>query len=212
MANTTLFTRKTEKQPVFDFMIQNLNDEFYINTHGVSVDEVSKSYTNYNNGLFYVLNKNNKAIYFNGLYVSNIRMRNERGYPSNAMRISLRETTTSGNYMYEKYIVSFRFREIGELIIGRLINFENNNNVYLNPFQSIEFSATYEVLNVGNLANQYYGKSRVNQTKRSGTIDITFSIKCFADKELTKQINDTITISVNTINTVDPLPINVIGS
>jgi hypothetical protein len=196
---TNLYNRLTEKQPVFDFMIKK--DDFYINTHGVSVTEFDKSFTSYSNGLFYVLNKNNKPIYFNGVYLINARMRKERGYPGNLLRIRLITTTISGNFMYEKYIVSFRGNEIGELTISRLSNYENNSNLIINPFQSLEFSATYKVLNLNKLNVQYYGKSRVNKDLQKGVIDINFSIKCFSDKELTKQINDTITVTINVVNT-----------
>ncbi len=196
---TNLFTRVTEKQASFDFMIKK--EDFYINTHGVSVSDVNKSTTSINDGLFYVLNKNNKPIYFNGIYLQSVRMRNERTYPTNSLRISLKESEISGNFLYEKFNLSFRGRDVGELTIGRLSSFSNNNNVLINPFQSIELSVNYRVINPGDLANQYFGKSRSDLNKTKGTIDMVFAIRCFADKNLTQQINDTITFSVNVVNT-----------
>ncbi len=196
---TNLFTRITEKQPVFDFMIKK--DDFYINTHGVSVTEFDKSYTTFNDGLFYVLNKNNKPLYFNGVYLVNARLRKERGFPGNSLRVSLINTSFSGNYMYENYNVSFRGRQIGQLTISRLSIYQNSSNLLINPFQSIEFSATYQVINLNNLDQQYFGKSRLNQNKKKGTIDINFTIRCFADKEFTQQVNDTLTLTINVVNT-----------
>lgn len=196
---TNLFTRVSEKQPVFDFMIKR--EDFYINTHGVSITESNKSFTTYNDGLFYILNKNNKPIYFNGIYLVNSRLRKERGFPGNSLRVTLNTTTFSGNFMYENYFLSFRGRQIGQLTISRLRMFENNSNLLLNPFQSIELSATYQALNLNNLDLHYYGKSRLNQDKKKGTIDINFTIRCFADKAFTQQVNETLTISVNVVNT-----------
>ena len=196
---TNLFSRVTEKQPVFDFMIKK--DDFYINTHGVSVTEFDKSYSTFNDGLFYVLNKNNKPLYFNGVYLVNVRLRKERGFPANSLRVFLTNTSFSGNYMYENYNVSFRGRQIGQLTISRLSTYQNNSNLLINPFQSIEFSATYQVINLNNLDQQYFGKSRLNQNKKKGTIDINFTIRCFADKEFTQQVNDTLTLTINVVNT-----------
>jgi hypothetical protein len=196
---TNLFSRVTEKQPVFDFMIKK--DDFYINTHGVSVTEFDKSYSTFNDGLFYVLNKNNKPLYFNGVYLVNARLRKERGFPANSLRVFLTNTSFSGNYMYENYNVSFRGRQIGQLTISRLSTYQNNSNLLINPFQSIEFSATYQVINLNNLDQQYFGKSRLNQDKKKGTIDINFTIRCFADKEFTQQVNDTLTFTINVVNT-----------
>jgi hypothetical protein len=196
---TNLFTRVTEKQPVFDFMIKK--DEFYINTHGVSVTESAKSYTSYNNGLFYVLNKNNKPIYFNGLYLSSIRMRRENGHPASSIKVTLNATRVSGNYTYEDYYLRFRGQLIGELTIGRLTQYVNDSNILINPFQSLEMSATYTVFNLNKLDLHYYGKSSINQNRKKGTIDVNFNIKCFADKEFTKVITDTLTITINTVNT-----------
>jgi hypothetical protein len=196
---TNLFSRVTEKQPVFDFMIKK--DDFYINTHGVSVTEFDKSYSTFNDGLFYVLNKNNKPLYFNGVYLVNARLRKERGFPANSLRVFLTNTSFSGNYMYENYNVSFRGRQIGQLTISRLSTYQNNSNLLINPFQSIEFSATYQVINLNNLDQQYFGKSRLNQNKKKGTIDINFTIRCFADKEFTQQVNDTLTFTINVVNT-----------
>jgi hypothetical protein len=71
----------------------------------------------------------------------------------------------------------------------------------INPFQSVEFAASYEVLNVNKLVIQYYGKSSINQYKNKGTIDINLNIKCYGDQALTKIINEPLTITVNTVNT-----------
>lgn len=196
---TQLYSRITEKQPVFDFMIKK--SDFYINTHGVSVTELGKSYTSYNNGLFYILNKNNKPIYFNGLYFNSIKMRRENGYPAANLTLVLSETRVDGNYTYEDYTLSFRRQTIGQLTIGRLNEYVNKSNIILNPFQSIEMSATYKVLNLNKLDIHYFGKSDLNPNKEKGVIDVSFNIKCFANKEYTQEINDTLVVTINTINT-----------
>jgi hypothetical protein len=196
---TQLYSRINEKQPIFDFMIKKA--DFYINTHGVSVTELGKSYTSYNDGLFYILNKNNKPIYFNGLYFNSIRMRRENGYPSANLTSVLSETRVVGNYTYEDYILSFRRQTIGKLTIGRLNEYVNESNVILNPFQSLEMSASYTVLNLNRLDIHYFGKSNLNPNKTKGTIDISFNIKCFANREYTQAINDTLVLTINTINT-----------
>lgn len=209
---TDFFTRVTEKQPVFDFLIKN--DDFYINTHGVSVTELNKSYTSLSNGEFYVLNKNNKPFYFNGLYLSSVRMRRENGYPAISMVATLVDTRVVGSFIYEDYFLKFRGQNIGKLTISRLNRFANGGNIMITPFQSVKFYATYSVLNVNNLSLQYYGKSNIAQNKNKGTIDVIFNIRCFTDKEYTNQINETLVITINTVNTgfVPTAPPSIIGT
>jgi hypothetical protein len=209
---TDFFNRVTEKQPVFDFLIKN--NDFYINTHGVSVTEFDKSYTTLSDGKFYVLNKNNKTFYFNGLYLSSVRMRRENGYPTIALRAKLIDTRVIGNFVYEDYYLNFRGKDIGKLTISRLTRFANNNNIMVSPFQSIEMYATYSVLNVNNLSLQYYGKSNIAENKNKGTIDVNFNIRCFTDKEYTNQISENLTITINTINSgfVPTAPPSIIGT
>jgi hypothetical protein len=190
---TDFFNRVTEKQPVFDFLIKN--NDFYINTHGVSVTEFDKSYTTLSDGKFYVLNKNNKTFYFNGLYLSSVRMRRENGYPTIALRAKLIDTRVIGNFVYEDYYLNFRGKDIGKLTISRLTRFANNNNIMVSPLQ-------------------YYGKSNIAENKNKGTIDVNFNIRCFTDKEYTNQISENLTITINTINSgfVPTAPPSIIGT
>jgi hypothetical protein len=194
-----LFRRKLEKQAAFDFLIKK--SDFYINTPGFSVTEVDKSFSKYNDGFFYILNKNNKPIYFNGLFVKNIQFRKENIFNNSDLRITSDNTVVSGNFTYENFLITFKNNTIGRLTISRLNNLINGNNIMLNPFQSLEFSATYLVLNLNQLDIHYYGKSNTNLNRKKGTIDITFDIKCFTDKEFTNQLNDTITLTINLVNT-----------
>lgn len=201
MANTSFYRRKIAKQPFFDFMIQH--DDFYINTHGVSVTDINRAHTKLIDGLFHVLNKNSQPIVYSSLTVSSIRFRNENAIPATTLKISFNKTTYSADnlYRFDTYNVLFRSNIIGILTIRTKTKFENNNNVVLTPFQSIEFGASYAVSNVNLLDVQYYGASNVQPDKRTGTIDINLTIKSFTDLEMTNAVYETMTLTVNVINT-----------
>jgi hypothetical protein len=193
------YARKVAKQPKFDFMITNEDDDFYINTHGVSV-VTNKSFTDLSNGRFYILNKNNVPIYFNLIEIENISLRDDN---LNKIRIDKIDTISDNNYIFDVYIIKINENEVGELEISRLIRFENNKNEIVNPQQSIEFRATYNVLNIGNFNIQYFGKNNKTPNKKRGVIDIDLKVKCFGDKNLTREITDSVRISLNTINNSD---------
>jgi hypothetical protein len=193
------YARKVAKQPKFDFMITNEDDDFYMNTHGVSV-VTNKSFTDLSNGKFYILNKNNVPIYFNLIEIENISLRDDN---LNKIRIDKIDTILDNNYIFDVYVIKINENEVGELEISRLIRFENNKNEIVNPQQSIEFRATYNVLNIGNFNIQYFGKNNKNPNKKRGVIDIDLKVKCFGDKNLTREITDSVRISLNTINNSD---------
>lgn len=194
-----LYSRVTEKQPVFDFMIKA--QDFYLNTHGVSVTEQGKSYTNYNDGFFYILNRNNIPIYFNGIYFNNARMRRENGYPPATLKVGLGESKNIDGIIYDNYEVKFRGNLIGHLTLSRKEILIDGSNFLLYPFQSAEFSMTYRVINLNRLDLQYYGKSDVNKNNKVGTIDFNFMIKSYTDKNFKNLIEEEITFSVNCVDT-----------
>lgn len=195
------YTKKLAKQPVFDFMIQR--DDFYINTHGVSVTELAKSYTPLSSGLFHILNKTNQPFVFNSINVSSIKFRNESAIPASTLKISFLETTynTTLTQRYDAYNVLFRSKIIGKLTLSRKTKYDNNSNFVLNPFSSIEFGATYLVLNLNQLDVQYYGSSNINPDSKKGTIDIVLTIKTFTDLAMTNAVYESVMLTVNLVNT-----------
>ena len=197
ITSSFIYVRKVAKQPVFNFMITNEDDDFYINTHGVSF--INESFTQLNDGKFYILNKNNIPIYFNSIDVDSISLRDDIGN-ANKVTINKIDTILNGNFIFDDYLIKINENEVGELRLGRLINFQNNNNVLVNPQQSIEFSASYKVKNLNNFNIHYFGKTNKSPNRKKGAIDIDLRIKCFGDSNLTRSIDDTLTISVNSIN------------
>lgn len=195
------YTKKLAKQPVFDFMIQD--SDFYINTHGVSVTELGKSTTSLSNGMFYILNRTSKSFVFNSLDLTSIRFRNESAIPASTLKTNFFKTTynTTLTERYDTYNVLFRSKIIGELTIFRKTKYDNGLNFILNPFQSIEFGATYSVKNLNLLDIQYYGLSNINPNRRVGTIDIGLTIKSFTDLAMTNAVYEPITLTVNLVNT-----------
>jgi len=47
---------------------------------------------------------------------------------------------------------------------------------------------------------QYYGASNINKDKKVGTLDMRLTIKSFTDLTLTTPIYDSMTITVNLVN------------
>jgi hypothetical protein len=201
LSTPVYYTKRLAKQPVFDFMIQDT--DFYINTHGVSVTELGKSYTTLSNGLFYILNKSSQSFVFNSLNVTSVRFRNESAIPASTLKISFNKTTynTTLTERYDTYDLLFRSKIIGELRISRKTKYDNDLNFTLNPFQSIEFGASYSVKNVNMLDTQYYGLSNINPNRRKGTIDIGLTIKSFTDLAMTNAVYESVTLTVNLVNT-----------
>ena len=200
LSTVNLYTKKLAIQPVFDFKI--FRDDFYINTHGVSVTESTKSFTTLNNGLFHILNKNNQPMVFNGITLTSVRFRNESAVPANTLKHVFVNTTynASNTYAYDNYNILFRSNVIGTLSISRSIEHANDLNFILNPFQSIHFGATYTFKNVNLLDVQYYGASNINKDKKVGTLDMRLTIKSFTDLTYTTPIYDSMTITVNLVN------------
>jgi hypothetical protein len=198
LPDATQFVRKIAKQPVFEFMLTNEDDNFYINTHGVSI--INDSFTNFENGRFYILNKNSIPIYFNSIEISGIKLRDDSLSTASIVK---NNTISDGNFIIDIFTVRINNIDVGELEIRRLDKFENNKNVFINPFQSVEFSAKYKVKNVNDLNQNYFGRTNKSPNRKKGMIDINLRIKCYGNRDLTREINDTITISFNTINNND---------
>ena len=198
LPNTIQFVRKIAKQPVFEFMLTNEDDNFYINTHGVSI--INDSFTDFENGKFYILNKNSIPIYFNSIEISGIKLRDDSLSTASIVK---NNTISDGNFIIDIFTVNINNIDVGELEIRRLNKFENNKNVFINPFQSVEFSAKYKVKDVNNLNQNYFGRTNKSPNRKKGMVDINLRIKCYGNRDLTREINDTITISFNTINNND---------
>jgi hypothetical protein len=198
LPDATQFVRKIAKQPVFEFMLTNEDDNFYINTHGVSI--INDSFTDFENGKFYILNKNSIPIYFNSIEISGIKLRDDSLSTTSIVK---NNTISDGNFIIDIFTVNINNIDVGELEIRRLNKFENNKNVFINPFQSVEFSAKYKVKNVNNLNQNYFGRTNKSPNRKKGMVDIDLRIKCYGNSDLTREINDTITISFNTINNND---------
>ena len=198
LPDATQFVRKIAKQPVFEFMLTNEDDNFYINTHGVSI--INDSFTDFENGKFYILNKNSIPIYFNSIEISGIKLRDDSLSTTSIVK---NNTISDGNFIIDIFTVNINNIDVGELEIRRLNKFENNKNVFINPFQSVEFSAKYKVKNVNNLNQNYFGRTNKSPNRKKGMVDIDLRIKCYGNRDLTREINDTITISFNTINNND---------
>jgi hypothetical protein len=190
-----------EAQPIFDFMIETTPDEFYINTPGISITESLKSKSSDEDGLFYIFNKNKIPIYFGGLELNSIRMRNESAYPNRTLTIRLFETEVLGDTTIQKYQIIFRQQPIGLLKVSRGNLFLDGSKTLINPYQSVRFSATYEVLNLNNLNLHYYGNSNIKPNRNSGIIDINFGIKMSYDSMLSNQVVEPLTITIKLINT-----------
>lgn len=211
---TTAYNKKFAKQPIFDFYIPKYggsasvvgeSNDFYLNTHGISVTNLSKSYTSLIDGYFYILNKNNQTIYFDSITLSSAKFRKDPATPNNSLDVKLNTTGTTysvdNSIRYDNYIVKFRSKEIGNLTLSSKTAYGNGSLYLVNPFQSLKFGATYAVDNVGLLDSQYYGKSSTNQDKMIGTIDFTFNVLCWRENSKLTPIKDTITITINLINT-----------
>lgn len=194
-----LFANTIERQPIFDFKISK--EDFYINTHGVSVVENIKSETDINSGNFYFLNRLNKPIYFGELTLKNINMRNETAFLSTSVSHKLTKTEILNKTLQQEYTIYFRESEVGVLKIIRPIAYDDNSNTTITPFQSIKFTASYSVLNLNRLDLHYYGKSNIKPNKTNGYFDINFDIICYGNQNRSQIINDVLTITVKVINT-----------
>ena len=216
-------------EPEFSFYIPN--SEFYINTPAISVADVSKSRTNFKDGVFYFLNKNNTPVYYKDFVLGTVSTQNSGSAtlttptksifnPSASIRASFikssdKVVTVSINtvnitnddvYTYIPYNISYKGYDLGLLSIRILNTFYNNPGIAVFPFESVGFSASFIGNNTGNLSKLYYGKTIKSLDKNVGTIDFAFNFEYY----ITNPLNSVTTpdvyiqpmiISVNFVNT-----------
>lgn len=185
--------------PIFDFKISKSG--FYINADGVSVTELEKSFTRLADGKFYVLNKNNIPLYFQGLTISSVKFRNETGLLRSDLRVRLLKNETIDNMLYEHYVISFRGSPVGLLILKRKEILANESGVKIYPFTSTEFSASYAALNVNKLKLHYFGKKSVGVDKRVTILDINLNLTTSIDIDNNDKITEPVVLTVKLINT-----------
>lgn len=216
-------------EPEFSFYIPN--SEFYINTPAISVANVAKSRTNFNDGVFYFMNKNNTPVYYKDFVLGSTSTQKSTSTtvttasksifnPSANIRasfikssdkvvdISINTTNITNDdvYTYIPYNISYKGNNLGILSIRILNTFYNNPGITVFPFESVGFAASFIGLNIGNLSKLYYGKTIKSLDKNVGTIDFTFNFEYY----ITKPLNSTTTpdvytqpmvISINFVNT-----------
>lgn len=225
----TTVVSTTIYEPEFNFYIPN--SEFYINTPAVSVADVSKSATNFNDGIFYFMNKNNVPIYYNTLDItsanvsadivaSNNQTRKKSVFkPTSKIRASFIESfnkvitvtkdteniTSDEVYTYVPFIVLYKGNRLGQIILRILNIYYNNPGITVFPFESIPFAAAYISENVGNLAKLYYGKTIKTPNKNVGTIDFTFNFQYYDSNPFIVGSNPTVKYQpiVISLNTVN---------
>jgi hypothetical protein len=193
------YTRKVDIQPVFSFRIEE--SEFYINTHGLSVTDDTKSTSPDTDNFVYIMNKQSSAIYVNSLTLSSLTFRNRNGELNTTLKAVLDSVTEDEFYEYHTYNIYFRSNLIGVLILNIQIDYKNGTNKILYPYQSYKVGVQYIVKNVNNLNYQYYGKTNLVPNKKSGVIDINCKINTYSDSGLTTLLNNDLTLSVNLIKT-----------
>lgn len=219
----------TVYEPEFNFYIPN--SEFYINTPGVSVADVSKSATNFNDGVFYFLNKNNTPIYYKTIDItapivsldivaSNNQTRTKSVFnPVAKIRASFIESankvilvdkddaniSTDDVYTYIPYTVSYRGNRLGQIVLRILSIYYNNPGIMVLPFESVPFAAAYISENVGQLSKLYYGKTVKSLNKNVGTIDFTFNFQYYVENPLIPDTNPLVKYQpiVISLNTVN---------
>ena len=198
---TLINTRKvTQVMPVFSFVIPKNN--FYINTPAVSVSVTTDKFqTTEKDGVFGILNTNTQPIYFNDITFVRARTRDsELKGRLNFIKVLLTNTYETETKYYQEYTVSVNGFTTGKLTIVTDLGAIGSNKSIL-PLTKLSFSAFYEVQNLGVLNKHYYGKTTNSPLKRVGIIDFTFNLKAYADKELTKIINEDLVISTILVNT-----------
>jgi hypothetical protein len=190
----------TKIMPVFSFVIPKNN--FYINTPAVSVSfTTDKFQTTEKDGVFGILNTNTKPIYFSDITFVRARTRDsELKARLNFIKALLTNTYETETKYYQEYTVSVDGFVTGKLTIVTDLGTIGSNKSIL-PLTKLNLSAFYEVQNLGVLNKHYYGKTTNNPLKRVGIIDFTFNLKAYADKELTKIINEEMVISTILVNT-----------
>jgi len=195
--NEDLETTFTGKSSVFDFMVKN--DYFYINTPGVSIDDSTRSSTNINDGLFRILNKNNKAVFFGNLALTSVKFRGDTGNNVGDLKCVLDETTTDSGFQYDKYLINFKGNDIGKLTIRRDLIYSDGSGTVISPFQSIELGAIYEVLSTDNSNIHYFGQSPAFPNKTIGVIDVNYTIVCYEEQEMLTSFTEPLTFTITTV-------------
>lgn len=201
MASLVSFTyiRKVDVQPTFSFRIEG--SDFYLNTHGLSVTDSTKSTSSTDNNFIYIMNKQTTPIYVSGVSLSSLTFRNRNGELNTTLKTTLDSVADDETYQYQTYNVYFRGNLIGKLILSTEIGYKNGSKTVLYPYQSYKIGAQYIVQNVNNLNYQYYGKTKLAPNKKNGIIDINCKINVYTDSGFTTLINSDLTLSVNLINT-----------
>lgn len=192
---TNLYKLVTRVMPTLDFMIPS--SEFYINAYGVSATEQDKSYSEYDDANFYILNKESIPVYFYSLELSKISTRDNVIINRNSLTIELTSNITDDTYNIRIYNVLYNNNLIGKFYLRMKKPYLNGGYEVIQPFQSVEFSSKYEAQNIGRLGVHYFGKSG----KRIGKIDFTLTVRCYKDRvNKTNYVDEQITLSVNVIN------------
>lgn len=196
---TPTYTQLSVKMPTFDFFIPR--DNFYINTYGVSVMDITKSSTKLADGEISILNRNNKIIYFDSLSVTGVTIKKDSKTPRSSIIINKTKITETENKLVEEFTVTFKGTKIGLLLLQRDLLFKDGSNRVLYPFQSTKIQASYVVLNVNRVGIQYFGQSNTNPERKVGTLDINLSFNVRTNTTNTILISEPITLSVNLVNT-----------
>ena len=201
--------------PIFGFKIMNLSTNFY----GVSVSNSIVSSTTtpptitYNQytsttDKLYVLNKNTKSVKFNDIKFKDAVLRN-RNLTSVDKNLIVTKTNVSkdvNDLVKISQTFSFQNQIIGVLVISYPYSYSIKENVLIMPFQSFPISAQYTVLDPGGFfVDHYYGQSLAEPKKRTGMLDVNFTVNCVSLEGL--PINEDITVSVNLINGGFILPV-----
>lgn len=215
-------------EPEFSFYIPN--SEFYINTPAISVADVAKSRTNFNDGVFYFMNKNNTPVYYKDFVLgsatpkiaSTTTLQSSKSIfnPSAVIRASFVKSsdkavditidtdniTNDDVYTYIPYNVIYKGNPLGILSIRILNKIYNNPGISIFPFESIGFAASFVGLNTGSLSKLYYGRTIKSLDKNVGTIDFTFNFEYYVTNPLNSELTPNVltqpmVISINFVNT-----------
>ena len=186
--------------PVFSFVIPKNN--FYINTPALSVSLTSDKFqSSEKDGVFNILNTNTQPIYFNDITFLRARTRDsELKARLNYIKVLLTNTYETETKYYQEYTVRVDGFVTGKLTIVTDLGLIGSNKPIM-PLTKLSFSAFYEVQNLGVLNKHYYGKTTNSPLKKVGIVDFTFNLKAYGDKDLTKIINEEMTISTILVNT-----------
>lgn len=199
--STLIYTEKVVKvMPVFSFVIPKNN--FYINTPALSVSLTSDKFqSSEKDGVFNILNTNTQPIYFNDITFLRARTRDsELKARLNYIKVLLTNTYETETKYYQEYTVRVDGFVTGKLTIVTDLGLIGSNKPIM-PLTKLSFSAFYEVQNLGVLNKHYYGKTTNSPLKKVGIVDFTFNLKAYGDKDLTKIINEEMTISTILVNT-----------